>query len=151
MLDESFMNIFASCSHCQKESQNLCLIDIFTCIKVILTAKNSSNLFISCPNKPSRKIPLNCLVPDLLLCDLPSKYQLRASEVSYNDKEDILGQGGEGIVFKGVMRGMVVAVKQNDIMMNYYMKSSKCFFEEVSEELWKLKVLIAAYILEGNQ
>ncbi|MGH0128208.1 UNVERIFIED_CONTAM: hypothetical protein FKN15_044920 [Acipenser sinensis] len=69
---------------------------------------------IVCPNHPSVPVPLQELVPELFMTDLPARLFLEKSSLEYNeDESNILGQGGSGtIIFKAQYKNTPVAVKR---------------------------------------
>ncbi|XP_058851313.1 leucine-rich repeat serine/threonine-protein kinase 1-like isoform X3 [Acipenser ruthenus] len=69
---------------------------------------------IVCPNHPSVPVPLQELVPELFMTDLPARLFLEKSSLEYSEHEsNILGQGGSGtIIFKAQYKNMPVAVKR---------------------------------------
>ncbi|KAK1160778.1 leucine-rich repeat serine/threonine-protein kinase 1-like isoform X1 [Acipenser oxyrinchus oxyrinchus] len=69
---------------------------------------------IVCPNHPSVPVPLQELVPELFMTDLPARLFLEKSSLEYSeDESNILGQGGSGtIIFKAQYKNTPVAVKR---------------------------------------
>ena len=65
---------------------------------------------LRCPRCHAGAAPRS-LVPDLLLADLAPRYHVDPSELVFGT--DALGHGGEGSVYRGWLRGRVVAVKQH--------------------------------------
>ncbi|MBN3288139.1 LRRK1 kinase, partial [Polyodon spathula] len=69
---------------------------------------------IVCPNHPSVPVPLQELVPELFMTDLPARLFLEKSSLEYSeDESNILGQGGSGtVIFKAQYKDTPVAVKR---------------------------------------
>ena len=84
---------------------------------------------ILCP-KCQLNIPLNCLIPDLFLTDIPPKLHLDRSQIIRHER---LGHGGEASVYKGELDGKAVAIKQNHIVMllEKHSKEFDCNFERL--------------------
>lgn len=94
------------------------MFSLIECAKTILASQSTSALTIRCSKCNSPQIHLKFLVPDLLLLDLPRYLHIDNSDLDYNPTADILGQGGEGTVFRGKYRGQSVAIKQNAIIQS---------------------------------
>ena len=72
-----------------------------------------SHQTIYCPKHPDIPVPLNLLVPDLLLSDLPSELIIPSNELDFNaDESNRLGEGGAGGVYLGKYKHKKVAIKQ---------------------------------------
>ena len=93
-----------------------CLIALKKCMEVIILAESPSQLWVNCPIDREARVSLVDLCPDLLLLDLPESYHILHEEVVVREGEDVLGRGGEGVVYQGVFRKQSVAIKQSDLM-----------------------------------
>ncbi|XP_063952426.1 leucine-rich repeat serine/threonine-protein kinase 2-like isoform X4 [Lytechinus pictus] len=67
---------------------------------------------ITCPNHPTRKVPLQILAPDVTLADLEDKFLLDPRKLNFIQRsENLLGDGSFGSVYKATYRDKSVAVK----------------------------------------
>ena len=94
-----------------------CLLGLKECMERIMTAQSAKELWLRCPRDASVMIPLSELCPDLLLLDLPRHYHPPHEDVCFEEGGEVLGRGGEGVVYEGVYEGQKVAVKQCDVMV----------------------------------
>ena len=70
---------------------------------------------LRCAIDSSVEIDVTALVPDLLLNDLPSRYFIDRTQdvLEFDPNTELLGRGGEGSVYRGMLNGTRVAVKQH--------------------------------------
>ncbi|CAH1254418.1 LRRK1 [Branchiostoma lanceolatum] len=67
---------------------------------------------VECPKHPDTPVQLAELVPDLLLVDLPEKLVMQQEDLKVEfTKEQLLGVGGVGGVYRAQFKGQEVAVK----------------------------------------
>ena len=126
LLDEGCLEQLIPCPYCLEAKQDehprtfqdVHMFSLIECAKTILASQSTSALTIRCSKCNSPQIHLKFLVPDLLLLDLPKHLHIDASDLDYNPTADILGQGGEGTVFRGKYHGQQVAIKQNAIIQS---------------------------------
>ena len=95
--------------------KNVHMFTLIECAKVIFSSKSKADLTISCNICSEKRIFLNRLVPDLLLLDLQDEFHVDLEDINFDVNKDILGRGGEGIVYRGNIGGKLVAIKQNSI------------------------------------
>ena len=68
--------------------------------------------FCDAPGK-NHSVSMADIIPDLLLQDIDSKYNLKAEEIQYHkESSPLLGRGGFGQVFKGMYNEVSVAIKK---------------------------------------
>ena len=75
---------------------------------VLLSIKNSH---IYCQSL-NVNIPLEFLIPEICLADLHEDFKLSVSELKFERKNSVIGEGATSNVFKGTYKNMHVAVKE---------------------------------------
>jgi hypothetical protein len=105
------------CPYCIKSKEDpddyhtLLQVCHFTFEDCAVAALENDKCTISCDKHP-QAIPLEILVPDLLLADLPSRLVVDINEfVLEETEENLLGQGGYASVYRAKYRGKDVAAK----------------------------------------
>ncbi|XP_053573569.1 leucine-rich repeat serine/threonine-protein kinase 1 [Bombina bombina] len=73
--------------------------------------------FVQCPNHPESPVPLQELVPEIFMTDLPSRLVLDIGDLEYSEENtNILGQGGSGtVIYRAVYKHKPVAIKMFQI------------------------------------
>ncbi|XP_054625561.1 leucine-rich repeat serine/threonine-protein kinase 1 isoform X3 [Dunckerocampus dactyliophorus] len=104
---------------------------------------------IVCPRHPEQPVPLQELVPELFMTDLPARLFLEKNLLEYSEDEaSIIGQGGSGtVVYRARYRGQPVAIKRfhfrkcrqqtvnTDTMMKHLHSADACrCFSEFRQE-----------------
>eukprot|EP00117_Sycon_ciliatum_P014172 scpid4828/ scgid5452/ Leucine-rich repeat serine/threonine-protein kinase 1 len=91
---------------------------------------------ITCPRHKDTDSPLENLVPELLLLDLPEQFLLKENDVACTRDEDSrLGTGGFGTVYRGEVGDLSVAIKT----FNEQEGESGAVFKEIRQEVAILK------------
>ena len=75
---------------------------------------------IRCEKHEDVVVPLNKVVPDLLMTDLPSSYVIKPDKFEFDPCDETkLGEGGAGGVYRGKYEGNDVAIKQSHSSNRY--------------------------------
>ena len=104
------------CPHCMlghregDSFENVHMFLIQDCAMAILKLTQ-----LRCSVDCSVEIDASALVPDLLLNDLPPRYFINRTHdvLEFDPNTELLGRGGEGSVYRGLLNGATVAVKQH--------------------------------------
>ena len=118
------------CPHCVANSardhcfEDVHMFPIQDCAMAILKLSQ-----LSCQMDSTVEIDASTLVPDLLLNDLPPQYFISHEQdvLEFDPNMELLGRGGEGSVYRGLLNGARVAVKQHHTfhwMMQQRMQSA---------------------------
>ncbi|KAI0237313.1 Leucine-rich repeat serine/threonine-protein kinase 1 [Lamellibrachia satsuma] len=118
------------CPHCVANSardhcfEDVHMFPIQDCAMAILKLSQ-----LSCQMDSTVEIDASTLVPDLLLNDLPPQYFISHEQdvLEFDPNTELLGRGGEGSVYRGLLNGARVAVKQHHTfhwMMQQRMQSA---------------------------
>ncbi|XP_071486222.1 leucine-rich repeat serine/threonine-protein kinase 2-like [Diadema antillarum] len=66
----------------------------------------------TCPNHPSKKVPIHILAPDVMLADLEDKFLIDPVKLNFRQRQEmVLGEGSFGSVYRATYRDKAVAVK----------------------------------------
>ena len=103
------------CPHCMADHphdtfENVHMFLIQDCAMAVLNLTQ-----LRCAIDSSVEIDVATLVPDLLLNDLPQRYFIDRTQdvLEFDPNTELLGRGGEGSVYRGLLNGTRVAVKQH--------------------------------------
>lgn len=68
---------------------------------------------ILCDKHPDQPVPLELIIPDVVLTDIPKEYTIEQEHFDFDPREENrLGSGGAAKVYKATYKGRKVAVKQ---------------------------------------
>lgn len=77
------------------------------------TAMDHQARSIYCAKHPNQPVPLELIIPDIMLTDIPKEYKIEQDYFDFDpSEENRLGSGGAAKVFKANYKGVKVAVKQ---------------------------------------
>ena len=70
--------------------------------------------FVTCNNHPARPVPLDLLIPEIMMTDLPPKFRINHEDLDFDpNTSKVLGDGGAGVVYLGRFGDMDVAIKRS--------------------------------------
>ncbi|XP_047142009.1 leucine-rich repeat serine/threonine-protein kinase 1 isoform X1 [Hydra vulgaris] len=110
---DSLVSKLIPCPICVSKLENNSLHKKYSFTLNVCALAAVNHQHILCARHPDVSVPLNLLVPDLLLTDLPSEFVISSNNLDFNTAEsNRLGEGGSGGVYLGRYKDKQVAIKQ---------------------------------------